>query len=351
MKQVELSSPPLLESKLWPAYTGIMLLVMWFPMIWPIAYICGIILGLMISRTFILRKVVKTIELSFRQKEDLLFVEDEELFYLTFQNVGRLKEWGLSASIRLLSRQGLTFTDDSNVYTFNVDNEKTLYKIPVRAGKRGPTGIDTCTISMEVPFFLGTILLTYSKEALPKWTVLPSIQKAHLPTSKNFKLGDRLVKYSPLKDPLMIQGTKDYEKEPAKQIDWYATAKTGKMQSKVFQRQNQDTFTLMLDLNTPQGNGLHAQFERLIEHAAYLITKLIKEDCKIELFINRLDESNHLDQLLLSDGRKQLRNSLIRLSQINESDHLVASKRFTTIVDRKKQPQSELIVVNHASIF
>lgn len=186
---------------------------------------------------------------------------------------------------------------------------------------------------------------------LPSWNVLPSMRDAHLTNAKKIKIGDLLVKHSPLKDPLMIQSSKNYESEPVKQIDWYATAKTGKMQSKVFQNQNLDTFTLMLDLSTPQGNGLYSKFEELIEQAAYITSRLIKEDCKLELFINRLDDENRLDHVFLSEGSKQLRRSLVQLSLINESDRLIASKRFLDMVHSRKHQNSELIKINYSLIL
>lgn len=144
----------------------------------------------------------------------------------------------------------------------------------------------------------------------------------------------------------MIQSTKRYEQEPVKQIDWVATAKTGKLQAKVYQRQNLDTFTLVLDLSGPLGNGLHARYEELIQQAAYLVSYLVKEDCKVELFINRLDAENHIDHLRMSDGRKQLRLALVHLAWVHESDRFVASKRFNQIIERQNHPHAEVIRID-----
>ncbi|WP_230872809.1 DUF58 domain-containing protein [Exiguobacterium sp. SRB7LM] len=91
-------------------------------------------------------------------------------------------------------------------------------------------------------------------------------------------------------------------------IDWVATSKVGCVQVKVYERQNLDTFTVSLDLSGPLGNGLHAQYEDLIQQTAYWVSYLIKKDCNVELLINRLDQHSQIDHIVLGEGRKQLRD-------------------------------------------
>ncbi|WP_215190083.1 hypothetical protein [Exiguobacterium sp. s6] len=99
-------------------------------------------------------------------------------------------------------------------------------------------------------------------------------------------------------------------------------------------------------MSGPLGNGLYARYEELIQQAAYLVSYLVKEDCKVELFINRLNADNQIDHLRMSDGRKQLRLALVRLAWIHESDRFVAMKRFDQIIDRQKHPHAELIRID-----
>lgn len=343
MRQVEVSTPSLLDDKLWPAYTGILVLFVWFPYVWPFAYLSGAILGLMLVRKGLTKKIVEVSRLSFHQKEQLLFVNDCVSLKMEVTGVEYLQELGIPTSVRLVTERGLTFDADQRVHVIQLRDEST-YSLPIHAKQRGPVQIDECTLQFRLPFWLGTIFVT--DHALPSWIILPSITRQNRFDSRMVRMGDRLVKHSPLNDPLMIQSTKRYEQEPVKQIDWVATAKTGKLQAKVFQRQNLDTFTLVLDLSGPLGNGLHARYEELIQQAAYLVSYLVKEDCKVELFINRLDADNHIDHLRMSDGRKQLRLALVRLAWIHESDRFVASKRFNQIIERQKHPHAEGIRID-----
>lgn len=343
MRQVEVSTPSLLDDKLWPAYIGILLLFIWFPYVWPLAYLSGAILGLMLIRKWLTQKIVEGTRLSFHQKEQLLFVNDRVSLRMEVTGVERLQELGIPTSVRLVTGHGLTFDEDQRVHVIQLREEST-YSLPIHAKQRGPVQVNECTLQFRLPFWLGTIFVT--DHTLPSWIILPSITRQNRFDSRLVRMGDRLVKHSPLNDPLMIQSTKRYEQEPVKQIDWIATAKTGKLQAKVYQRQNLDTFTLVLDLSGPLGNGLHARYEELIQQAAYLVSYLVKEDCKVELFINRLDADNQIDHLRMSDGRKQLRLALVRLAWIHESDRFVAMKRFDQIIDRQKHPHAELIRID-----
>ncbi|WP_214753326.1 DUF58 domain-containing protein [Exiguobacterium sp. s16] len=351
MRQVEVSSPSLLEDKLWPAYTSVMLLVVWFPYVWPVAYVCGALLGLMVARNWMTKQIEQHVHVTFKQKEQLLFIEDTAVYQVNVTGLKRLKTLGLPLSLRFGLQPGLTFTEGGGTHTIQVISEEPRYSISIQAVKRGPTGVSECVLSVRLPFRLGVVLLVEPVKSLPNWTILPSIKKMSLSDSKQIRIGDRIVKHSPLKDPLMVLSSKSYEAEPVKQIDWIATARTGKMQAKVFQRQNVDTFTLMLDLNTPQGNGLHARFEELIQQASYVVSYLVKEECKVELFINRLDRINQIDHLHMNEGRKQLRLSLMRLAVVKEQDQFVASERFSRIVESRKHAQSELITINHALLI
>ncbi|WP_231557602.1 DUF58 domain-containing protein [Exiguobacterium sp. ZOR0005] len=343
MRQVEVSTPSLLDEKLWPAYTGILVFFVWFPYVWPFAYVAGVILGLMLARKWLTKQIVEATGLSFHQKEQLLFVNDRVSLKMDVTGIERLETLGIPISVRLVTGRGLTFDEDQSVHTLQLRHEST-YLLPIHAKQRGPVQIDECTLQFKLPFWLGTIFVTGF--TLPSWIILPCITKQNRFDSRLVRMGDRLVKHSPLNDPLMMQSTKRYEQEPVKQIDWVATAKTGKLQAKVFQRQNLDTFTLALDLSGTLGNGLHARYEELIQQAAYLVAYLVKEDCKVELFINRLDADNQIDHLRMSDGRKQLRLALVRLAWIYESDRFVASKRFNQIIDRQKHPHAEVIRID-----
>lgn len=349
MRQVEISSPSILQDQLWPAYVSLGLLTMWMPYVWSISYVCGALLIVMIIRKRIIRVLSNEVSFSIRQKEDLLFIDDKTTCVIHIDGYERIIALGVPLSIRLEGNERMSFENGSGAYDSRIEED--IHHVSVSVVKRGPASIHTCVMRVTLPFHLGTLFFMDERMTLPSWIVLPSITKSPISESRMIRMGDRIVKHSPLKDPLMIQSAKRYEKEPAKQIDWVATSKTGHVQSKVYERQNLDTFTISLDLSGPLGNGLHAQYEDLIQQTAYWVSYLIKEDCKVELLINRLDKHNQIDHIVLGEGRKQLRLILVRLAMIHESNAFVASSRFTSYVSRHKQPHAELIHINYAMLL
>ncbi|WP_214795022.1 MULTISPECIES: DUF58 domain-containing protein [unclassified Exiguobacterium] len=349
MRQVEISTPSILQNQLWPAYVSLGLLAMWMPYVWPISYICGALLIVMFIRKRIIRTLSNEVSFSIRQKEDLLFIDDETTCIIHIDGYERIIALGVPLSIRLEGNERMSFENGSRAYDSRIEED--IHHVSVSVVKRGPASIHTCVMRVTLPFHLGTLFFTDEGMTLPSWIVLPAITKSPISESRMIRMGDRIVKHSPLKDPLMIQSAKRYEKEPAKHIDWVATSKTGHVQAKVYERQNLDTFSISLDLSGPLGNGLHAQYEDLIQQTAYWVSYLIKEDCKVELLINRLDKHNQIDHIVLGEGRKQLRLVLVRLAMIHESNAFVASSRFTSYVSRHKQPHAELIHINHAMLL
>ncbi|MGA9467925.1 MAG: DUF58 domain-containing protein [Exiguobacterium marinum] len=309
MRQVEISTPSILQDQLWPAYVSLGLLAMWMPYVWPISYICGALLIVMFIRKRIIRTLSNEVSCSIRQKEDLLFIDDETMCIIHIDGYERIIALGVPLSIRLEGNEGMSFENGSGAYDSRIKED--IHHVSVSVVKRGPASIHTCVMRVTLPFHLGTLFFMDEGIKLPSWIVLPAITKSPISESRMIRMGDRIVKHSPLKDPLMIQSAKRYEKEPAKQIDWVATSKTGHVQAKVYERQNLDTITISLDLSGPLGNGLHAQYEDLIQQTAYWVSYLIKEDCKVELIINRLDKNNQVDRVTLGEGRKQFNHAML----------------------------------------
>ena len=342
-EEVEWSFPSWFDSKTWPVYACVMVTTVWIPYVWPLAYGCAAILGIFIFRHHLGQRVIQEVDLTFEQHETLLFIDDYTQIQMHVSGIDRFCALGIPLSVQLNTR-GLLVAETATPVTIRLTRDATYY-IDAHAKVRGPAQIESCVLRLALPFRIGTLFFTKSMQ-LPQFTVLPSISRYPAVSFKQIRMGDRVVRHSPLHDPLLVQSAKRYEQEPVKQIDWVATSKTGKLQAKVFQRQNLDTFTLVLDLSGPLGNGLHARYEELIQQTAYLVSYLVKEDCKVELFINRLDADNQIDHLRMSDGRKQLRLALIRLAWIYESDRFVASKRFNQIIDRQKHPHAEVIRID-----
>lgn len=350
--QIEHSVPFWLESRLFSVYIiltfvflfipGLSLLGFGFASLATVHYVVG--------RTE--KQLMTTIALEWKHYEPLMFNHESTTLRLQLFGLEALQKLGLKTTLRLHTDEGLVFPDmdplHPHTYHAVIGTHEQL-DIPIRTTRRGPSAFDEITLTIKLPWRMGVYLFTF--DAFPRFTVLPSLTAQATPLLLHrLRIGDRADRYSPLKNKLVQLGAKPYTAEPSKEIDWYATAKTGRLQAKVFETSNQDTFTLALNLSGPSGYGLHMNFETFIDQTAFLVSELIKEGCKIELFLNRLDANNQMTHLKLKEGQPQLKQILLTLSALSTRDDYIATGQFERYVMRRKNRNGQLIQIGNDNI-
>ena len=347
-----LSTHAWLQRRLLPIYLVSGSMLVFFPYVYGLGYLCFIVASAiwMLERTR--QQLERHIDLRLTQYEELLFVGDESRIVLVVDGVDELDRLGLPLRVRLKSSSGISFPAHErlpNVLDYEVDVGRARHELVVRAEYRGPAMFEECVIAVTLPFRLGTYL--YERPIDTEWTVLPSLL-LHPPVgTKRLALGDRPLLASPLRNPLQLIGSKPYEGEPVKEIDWYATAKLGRLQSKVFQQTTLDTFTFALDLTGPSGYTLHHDFESLISQTAFVTSRLLKEDCKIELFLNRFNEDGTMLHVPLQEGERGIRFILLQLATIHPGNRFISTDAFTRMVERKRLKQSHLVWFNQHNLY
>lgn len=79
----------------------------------------------------------------------------------------------------------------------------------------------------------------------------------------------------PIKDPVYITGTRDYQaSSPARHIHWKASARHARLQEKVFEPSQQGKIMVALDVNGFSKRGLAEEFERTLEVIASLCLQI-----------------------------------------------------------------------------
>jgi uncharacterized protein (DUF58 family) len=92
---------------------------------------------------------------------------------------------------------------------------------------------------------------------------------------------------SPVKDPIYILGTRDYQHgQPAKYIHWKASARHSRLQEKVFDHSEQEKVLLAIDVDLFSSNGAQEEFERTLEIAASLAVQLDRQGYALGLAAN-----------------------------------------------------------------
>lgn len=345
--QIERSVPFWLERRLFPLYVTLTFIFLFIPRLSLLGFFFASLatIHFVVGRTE--KQLRKDVAIKWRHYEILMFNKEQTSLQLEVFGIDSLTRLGLEATLRLHTDGSVIFPEMDPLHpaTFHatIDSDEAL-EIPIQTIRRGPAKFDEIIITVRLPWRMGVYLFTF--DTYPAFTVLPSLTAQAMPLLlQRLRLGERPDRYSPLKNKLVQLGAKPYTAEPSKEIDWYATAKTGRLQTKVFDTSNQDTFTIALNLSGPSGYGLHQQYETFIEQTAFLISELLKEGCKIELFLNRLDTRNKMTQLAMKEGQPQLKHVLMLLSTLSTRDVYVATQQFDRYVTRQKYVNSQLIKI------
>ena len=141
---------------------------------------------------------------------------------------------------------------------------------------------------------------------------------------------------SPLYDETKVMGVKSYENEDFRSIHWGATAKTGTITAKKYERTQSDKYAIYLNLQNKSGVSLRNDIEELIELTAGICKQLLMQDCSFELWINSVKD-NGLLHVKNGDNRKHLQNVLKVLASISDQDTPVSSSYFYTAGFRRKE--------------
>jgi uncharacterized protein (DUF58 family) len=92
---------------------------------------------------------------------------------------------------------------------------------------------------------------------------------------------------SPVKDPVYILGTRDYQPSgPSRHIHWKASARHLRLQEKVFEPSEQEKVMLVLEAGSFEKNAAKEAFEQALEIIASLAVQLQNMGCAVGLATN-----------------------------------------------------------------
>ncbi|MCX5906285.1 MAG: DUF58 domain-containing protein [Deltaproteobacteria bacterium] len=92
---------------------------------------------------------------------------------------------------------------------------------------------------------------------------------------------------SPVKDPIYILGTRDYQSgQPAKYIHWKASARHHRLQEKVFEPAEQEKVLIVVDVSQFASHQAEEDFEHTLEIAASLAVRMDRQGYAVGLVTN-----------------------------------------------------------------
>ncbi|MBA2175710.1 DUF58 domain-containing protein [Halobacillus locisalis] len=217
-----------------------------------------------------------------------------------------------------------------------------IYQLPLSVVHKGETGV-TMPITAQYRGVTRFSRLQYKFPHLIKFQpiIMDYQHKYHTevivyPTQKpvygidevfHLSIGDQTASISPYEDLLTPIGTRDYvTSDPFHRIHWKASAKTQQLQTKVYERQVDMSWTILVNLSehTRLGNQhISNHLEDLLSYASYLCQEATKRSFSYEMSLNmRRPHDRPYYYQPEGQGPQHLKESLELLARLNK-DHLL----------------------------
>ena len=127
---------------------------------------------------------------------------------------------------------------------------------------------------------------------------------------------------SPIKDPVYILGTQDYQpSRPSRHIHWKASARRFRLQEKVFEPSEFGTTLLFLDVGSFKKDLAEDAFEHTLEVMASLSIKLNEAGHAVGLITNGLMKGGDVSTVTPARSSRQLPRILEALARVQMQQH------------------------------
>ena len=127
---------------------------------------------------------------------------------------------------------------------------------------------------------------------------------------------------SPIKDPVYILGTQDYQpSRPSRHIHWKASARRLQLQEKVFEPSEFGTILLALNVSAFEKNSAKDAFEHALEVIASLSVKLDESGQAVGLMTNGMMKNNGASTVSPVRSTRQLPAILAALARLQMKQH------------------------------
>jgi len=302
--------------------------------------------------------VGKKLELLNIKQLQKMTVENQGEWELFFKN-GKLPIW--NAKIEVLYRDLLGPIDESAQIIHSVvhwngsfsigKNEELLYKLPVKAIKRGKTRILTVRLYIPHLFGYGETVLRYHPHLKQEKLVYPELQKVTGYQTRNmFKPGDAASRQSIFEDQMLSVGTREYvSTDGFQQINWMATAKTQTLQTNVYQQVADQTCLFALTISI--GSSKSILMESMIKQTAFLIHQAYREGIPFGLAINvRTKGPTPFYYIPPGLGEKHLLRALEMLSVLSNGDLVIQPEGMLMNLDQMDSIPPILIYIGDINV-
>ncbi|WP_226673073.1 DUF58 domain-containing protein [Rossellomorea aquimaris] len=293
----------------------------------------------------------RKISWSVKKYHDATSIDETITCYIEIRNDSAFPMYRLKMNIETRSDRELVFTEaevENSIYSVSLDlPSKSQVTIPVtmKGKSRGIHTWSSLEFALRDPLSIQTDRVEFGGTALPSFKILPRIGKITDLKLKSMLQGYKQTNYSLFLDETSIIGTKDYENESFRHIHWLATAKENKLLAKKFQKVHGDVYSIFLNMVGAGHFHLRKDMEELIEYTVSVCLYLIKEGCKVELWVNYATEHYDIMRLKNDLDRTQLRKLIETLALINPNGRFLSTDRFYQLSLKAKDTKSLGLII------
>ncbi|KGP71891.1 DUF58 domain-containing protein [Pontibacillus yanchengensis] len=221
-----------------------------------------------------------------------------------------------------------------------VSKGETKATIPFSAQKRGVTRINHVRYHFPHLINFASISLFFNPLYKTEFIVYPTPLIVHGVKEQFYtSMGSQRTNFSPFEDILSPEGTRDYvHSDPFHRIHWKASAKKQTLQTKVFEKNWEFTYSFVINITseTRLGNTYTSkQLESILSQVTYMCQMATEKGYPYEVFINLSKPGNPPYYYLYEGtGNKQLREALELIARIRADEMTIPIRRMLHRVDQ-----------------
>lgn len=282
------------------------------------------------------------------------FVNDEDFFEIVLLNGGKLPlfngecEFVVDDCVEVLGVDRFLPGKTQNTYRFRIDVDQTSQlRIKVRGLARGAGKIRAVRLKTQDWFGMGTVYLSYDLLYRTELIVYPELRTVFgLERIETVWQGMRHTPHSLDEDTTAPTGTRAYlSSDPFNRIHWKASAKTGHLQTKVFEKTNGMTWVLLFNIS--REGMTRADLEREISCLAYICKFATEHGIPFQIYTNvKSPGRGQLLHIPSGEGRKQLVQTLELLARLQSNSVTLPAYWLLSYVDSRHYRNPVMILCN-----
>jgi len=285
-----------------------------------------------------------------------LFTGDDDTFSIELENGGWAPFYNGTLSFSIddlvlckdLEKRNFGHKQSEYIVPIGVNRRETKrITIQVIGLKRGTARFRTINLTIRDWFGLGEVRLAYDPYIRTEIIVYPELKVVYgLDAIETCWQGSHPYLHSLNEDLTSPSGTRSYlPSDPFRRIHWKASAKTGELQTKVYEKTNGMNWILLFHLN--RDKMTEEEMEREISCMAYVCRFATEHGIPFSFYINiKIRGKGRILHLDSESGRVQLAKGLELLARISVNSLTLNVNEMLSYVDRFRDENAVIILFN-----